>query len=54
MVRSLPIRIIVRTYQWHHKPIHPSKVFKNEKEALQWLGDLGADLNIIKEDFKAN
>jgi hypothetical protein len=47
IVNSLPMRLLVNFYISFHKPKIPTKMFNNEKKAIEWI-------NSLKKEMGAN
>jgi hypothetical protein len=53
IVNSLANRILIRSYQFVNKPLHPSKIFKTEIAGIKWLESLGADFESLRGRFQS-
>lgn len=51
VLNSLPIRILVRGFTLIHKKNCPIKIFKSEREAIIWMGTLGADIEGLENKY---
>ena len=45
IVTSLPMRLLVNFYISFHKPKIPTKMFNNEKKAIEWINSLKKEIN---------
>jgi hypothetical protein len=46
IVNSLPMRLLVNFYISFHKPKIPTKMFNNEKNAIEWINSLKNDMHL--------